>query len=245
MTRVADVQMSGVGIHRAHLLPHLVGRVAEVDAVAKRLRHLLLAISAGQAACGKVLGQHDFRLNENGGVGLVEAANEFARHLDHRLLVLAHRHGRRLEKCDVGSLRNGIAEEAQRDVGLEVAHLDFSLHRRIALYAADGDEIHQIGGELGELGDMTLDEERALLGVETCCHPVESDVSDALTQFLGVICIVGEGLHIGHKHKHFVIAAGVLQFYAAAQRADVVAQVELSCGAISCKNYFHLRLNYV
>ena len=214
---VADVEVCGVGIHGAYLLPYLVGGVGEIDAVAEALRHLLLAIGAGEAACGEVLGEHDLRLYEDGRIDLVEAAHELACDLEHGLLVFACGHGGSLEERDVGSLRDGIAEEAERDVGFEVAHLDLRLHRGIALHARDGDEVHEIGGELGKLGDMALDEEDALLGVETCSHPVEGDVDYALAELLGVFGIVGECLHVSHEHKHFFVAASVLQFDAAAE----------------------------
>ena len=64
---------------------------------------------------------------------------------------------------------------------------------------------------------MALDEEDALLGVEACSHPVEGDVDDALAELLGVFGIVGECLHVSHEHKHFFVAASVLQFDAAAE----------------------------
>ena len=238
VARVVEIDVLGVGVHRAHLLPHFVGGVAEIDAVAERFRHFLLAVGAREATRREVFGQHDFRLHEHLAVGVVEAAHEFARHLDHWLLVFAHRHGGGLEERDVGGLRHGVAEEAERDVGLEVAHLDFGLHRGIALHAAHGDEVHQIGGELGQLGNVALDEERAFFGVEAGREPVECDIDDALAQLFGVVGVIGEGLHVGHEHKHFVVVASVLQFHAAAQRADVVAQMEFSGGAVSSENYF-------
>src|SRR5574344_846669 len=52
--------------HLLHLLPYLLFRVAEVDAVAKTLTHLLLAVGSGESAGGGVLGQHDLGLNKHG-----------------------------------------------------------------------------------------------------------------------------------------------------------------------------------
>ena len=140
---------------------------------------------------GKVLRQEDVGLDEHLTIDVVETAYELARDLEHGLLVFAGRHGGSLEERDVGCLRHGIAEEAQRDVGLEVAHLDFGLHRGIALHARDGDEVHQIGGELGELGYLALDEQGALLGVETGSEIVECHLDDVLANLLGVVGIIG------------------------------------------------------
>ena len=223
--------------HLLHLLPHLSSRVREVDAVAERLRHLLLAVGAGQATCRSVLGQHDLRLHEHLAVCLVEAAHELACHLNHRFLVFACRHGCSLEQSDVGSLAHRVAEEAERNVSLEVAHLYFGLHGRVALHARHGDEVHQICSKLGELRYLTLYEERTLLGVETSREVVESHLDDVLANFFGVVCIVGESLHVSHEDEHTVEIASVLQFDAAAERANVVTQVELTCWTVARKNY--------
>ena len=154
---VGDVEMGGVGIHALDLLPHGVGVVGEVDAVAEALRHLLLAVGAGQASCGGVLRQHNLRLHEHGRINLVEAVDELTRQLEHRLLILAGGHRGGLESGDVGCLRHGVAEEAQGDgVVLEAAHLHLRLHGGIALHAAHADDVHQIGGQFGQLRDAAL-----------------------------------------------------------------------------------------
>ena len=121
--------------HLLHLLPYIGSRIAEVDTVAERLRHLLLAVGSGQTTCCSILRKHDFRLNKHLAVCLVEAANKLACHLNHRLLVFAGRHCSGLEQRDVGSLAYGIAEETKWNVGLKVAHLNLGLHCRVALYA--------------------------------------------------------------------------------------------------------------
>ena len=89
-----------------------------------------------------------------------------------------------LREGDVGSPTHGIAEESERNVGFKVAHLYFRLHRRVALHAADSDEVHQIGGEFGEFGDCALYEESAFRGVETCRKVVERHLDDVLTYLL-------------------------------------------------------------
>ena len=203
--------------HLLHLLPYVCSRVGEIDAVAERLRHLLLAVRSREAACRSVLRQHDVRLDEHLAVYGVEAANQLACHLNHRLLILSCRHRSGLEERDVGSLADGIAEEAKRNVGLKVAHLYLGLHGRVALHTRHGDEVHEVCGEFGELRNLALDEERTLRRVETCREIVESHLNDVLTDFLRIVRIVGQGLNVSHEHKHTVEVASVLKFHAAAQ----------------------------
>ena len=146
---------------------------------------------------------------------------------------------RGLEECDVGSLRHGVAEEAEGNaLALKATHLHLGLHRRVALHAADGDEVHEIGGELGEFGNLALDEEHAFLGIKAGSEVVESHLDDVLTDLLGVVGIIGEGLHVGHEHEHTVVVALILQLDTAAQRADVVSEMEFSGGAVTGEYYF-------
>ena len=239
MTRVIQVHMRRIGIHRAHLLPYLISRVGEVDAVAKALRHLLLAIRTGQTTGCQILGQHDIRLHEHGCIDLIEAAHQFTCHLQHRLLVLTHGHRGRLEQRDVGSLTDRIAEEAQRNtLTLKAAHLDLCLHRRVALHTTDGDQVHQIGGQFGQFRDLTLDEDGAFLGVETGSEIVEGHLDDVLSDLLRIVGIIGEGLDVGHKHKHPVIVARILQLHTTAQGANIVAQMKFTGRTVTGQDYF-------
>ena len=236
MAWIADIQVGRVGVHGLHLLPHRILVVGEIDAVAKALAHLLLAIRARQTACRLVLGQHDLWLGKDGGIDLVEATDQLACHLKHRLLVLASRHDSGLESHDIGSLRHGVAEEAKGNIGLEIAHLDLSLHRRVALHARDADKIHQIGSQLRQFGDAALDIERTLLRIETSREVVQCDLDDVLTNLLWVVGIVCQSLHVGHEDEHTVIIARILKFHATTQTTDIVSQMELASGAVARQN---------
>ena len=241
LTRVADAQMVGVGEHGLDFLLDLVGRVLEVDAVAEALGHLGLAVGAGQAQAGCVLGQENIRFDERLAVDVVEAADDLAALLEHGFLVLAHRHGSGLEEGDVGCLGDGIGEEAYGDaLAREAAHLDLGLHRRVALEAADADEVHEVEGELAEFGNLALDEEGALLRVEAYGEVVECHFDDVLTDLVRVVDIVGEGLSVGLEDEDLVVETGVLQFDAATERANVVADVEGACGAVAGEDDFLL-----
>ena len=214
--------------HLLHLLPNGLLIVAHVDAVAETLTHLLLTVSSRKTTAAGNLWKQNLRLYQYRCISLVEAANQLAGYLQHRLLVLTGRHGCSLEQSDVGSLAHRVAEEAERNVSLEIAHLYLGLHGRVALHARHGDEVHQICSKLGELRYLTLYEERALFGVKTSREVVESHLDDVLANFFGVVCIVGESLHVSHEDEHTVEIASVLQFDAAAERANVVTQVELT-----------------
>ena len=97
---------------RMHLLLHLVGGVGQVDRVAVALAHLLVAVEPRQprrtcvsSGCGSTSTSPE---------EIVEAADDLARQLQVRDLILADRHEARVVDGDVGRLQQRIAEEADR-----------------------------------------------------------------------------------------------------------------------------------
>ena len=130
---VLHPQVVGVGVHGHDLLLDVLRFFRQIDAVAQALAHLGLAVNAGQAQAGSILGQNDLRLHQRVAVHGVELVHDLAALLDHGLLVLTGGHRGGLEGGDVGRLADGVAEEAHRDAGLEVAHLDLALHGGVAL----------------------------------------------------------------------------------------------------------------
>ena len=104
LSRVFHTQMAGVGIHALHFLLHVLCGVREIDAVAKALAHLRLAVGSRQSAAYLVGGQHDFWFYEHVTVYIVEAFHNLSCLLQHRLLVLSGRHCGSFECRDVGSL---------------------------------------------------------------------------------------------------------------------------------------------
>ena len=233
VSRRVDCEVLGVGVHRVDLLLDFLGSVGEVYAVAQTLAHLGLAVGSGEAETGSVGGQENLGLYECLAVDIVEPVHDFTRELDHRRLILAGGHGRGLEGGDVRCLADGVAEETYGNALLEVAHLDFGLHRRVALYAAYCHQVHIIGGEFAEFGHLALDEDCGLGGVDAYGEVVQSHFDNVLAHLLGVIGIVGKGLRVGNHHVDFVVLAGVLKFDAAAQRAYVVAHMQAPCGAVA------------
>ena len=139
----------------------VAGSREDVDRVADRLGHLLDAVRAQH---DRRLGEHRLRLGERVAVAVVERAHDLARQLEVGGLVLADRHERRLVDDDVGRLQDRVGEQPVVDVVGLVGLL--LLVRRRALEPADRRDRAQQPGELGVLGPVALDEQRAALGIE-------------------------------------------------------------------------------
>ena len=258
VTRVVNTQVCWVGVHAAHLLPYIFGRVAQIYAVAETLAHLCIAVGAWQTQASLVVGEHDFWFHEHFTVGVVETVHQFAGLLNHWALVLTGRHDVGLEEGDVGSLAHRVAEEAHRNAFAlsgcfgsllvllaETTHFDFRLNGRVALKARHAYQVHQVGGEFAQFRDLALNEKRALFWVKSGGEVVERHFYNVLTDFLRVVGIVGECLNIGHKHKHAVVVALILQLYAATERTHIMADMEFACWTVASKNYFsHFKVYY-
>ena len=240
---VLHAQVVRVGVHGHDLLLDVLRLVGEVDAVAEALAHLGLAVGAGQAQAGAVLGQNDLRLHQSLTVDGVELMDDLAALLDHGALVLACGDGSGLEGGDVRSLADGVSEEAHRDAGLEVLLLDLGLDGGVALQAGDGDEVHIIEAQLGQLGHHGLDEDVCLGGVDAHGQIVQSDLQDVLAHLLRVVGVVGEGLCVSDHDIDLVELARVLQPDTLLQRADIVADMEPARRAVARQNdLFHFFL---
>lgn len=226
MARITLLKMGRVGVHRHDLLPDGFLVVREVDAVAERLAHLGFAIDARKAEAGAVGWQHDLRLHQCLAVDFVEFPDDLAALLEHRLLVLAHRHGGRPEGRDVRRLADRVAEEAHRDAGLEVPLLDLRLDGRIALDAGHRDEVHVVEGQLGQFRHHGLDEDAGFFRVDADREVVQRDLKDVLPYLLRMLGVVGERLGVRDHDVDLVVLAGILKDDPLFQGSDVVAYVQ-------------------
>ena len=237
---VLHAQVVRVGVHGHDLLLDVLRLVGEVDAVAEALAHLGLAVGAGQAQAGAVLGQNDLRLHQSLTVDGVELMDDLAALLDHGALVLTCGDGSGLEGGDVRSLADGVSEEAHRNAGLEVLLLDLGLDGGVALQAGDGDEVHIIETQLGQLRHHGLDEDVCLGGVDAHGQIVQSDLQDVLAHLLRIVGVVGEGLCVSDHDIDLVELARVLQPDTLLQRTDIVADMEPARRAVARQNdLFH------
>ena len=125
--------MVGVCVHRLYPLAYIALGIRKIDAVAQRLAHLRLAIGTGQTETGRIVRQEYLRLNECIAISVVEPSHYLTRLFNHRLLIFSCGYGSGIESGYIRCLTYGVCEEADRNVGLEVTHLDFGLYRRVAL----------------------------------------------------------------------------------------------------------------
>ena len=112
MPGVLHAQVVGVGVHGHDLLLDVLGLIRQVDAVAQTLAHLGLAVNAGQAQAGGILGQHDLRHGQGLAVDGVELVHDLAALLQHGHLILTGRHSGGTERRDIRCLADGVGEEA-------------------------------------------------------------------------------------------------------------------------------------
>lgn len=232
--------------HLLHLLPNGLLVIAHIDAVAETLAHLLLTIGSRKATAAGNLWKQDLWFYQYRRISLVEAANQLAGYLQHRLLVLTGRHGCSLESGDVGSLAHRIAEETERNVCLEVTHLDLSLHSWVTLNTRYRDEVHQIGSQLSQLWNHTLDIECTLLWIETRRKIIECYLCNVLANLLRIVSVICQSLNVCHKYEHSVKVTSILKLYSALQGTDVVTQVKFTCWTVARQyNLSHFSYDFI
>ena len=99
-------------------------------------------------------------------------------------------------------------------------------------------QIHVVERQFAQFGDLRLDEERRTRRVETRREVIERHLHDVLPHLFGIVRIVRERLCVGDHDEYALEFARVLQFDAAAQRSDVMPQMEPARGAVAGKNDF-------
>ena len=171
--------------------------------------------------------------------------HDLAALLQHGHLILTGRHSGGTERRDIRCLADGVGEEAHRDAGLEVPHLDLALHGGVALQAAHRDQIHIIEAQLCQLRHHGLDEDVDLVGVQTAGQIVQCHLQDVLADLLRVIGIVRQGLRVSDHNIDLVELAGVLQAHALLQRANIVANMQAARGTVAGQNdLFHCDFSF-
>lgn len=238
MPRVVAAQVGRVGEHGHDLRLDILRRISEVDAVADGLAHLRFAVGAGQAQAGFVCGKDDIWFDKDFAVDVIEFADDLACLLEHRLLVFAGRDMGGLEGRDVARLADRVAEEAGRDAGFEILLLDLRFDSRISLETRNGDEVHVVHGEFGELRHHGLDEDAGLRGIDADSEVVESDLAHISSDLLRIVRIVRERLRVSDHDVDVVEFSGVLQLDTLTQGADVVADMKAAGRAVAGKNDF-------
>ena len=237
---VGDPDVVGVGEHVHHLLPHFVGRIGQIDAVAQGFAHFGLAVDAGQAGADRAFGQQGGGLHQGVAVDGVELAHDLPGLLQHGQLVFAHGHGGGAEGGDIGRLADGIGEKAHRDAGLEIALLDLGLHRGVPLQAGHRDQVHIVKGEFRQLGNLGLDQQGGAGRVQAAGQVIQRHLDDVAAHLFRVVGVIGEGLGVGDHDEDLIEGAGVLQLHPAPQRTHIVAHVQPPGGPVAGEDdFFH------
>ena len=224
-----DVRVAGilaflarrVGDHPQNPLPGLLDRVTQVEGVAVRLAHL----APIGARYPRHAGGERLRLRKHRAVEGVESPRDLAAQLQVRKLVLAHRHQLGPVDQDVGGLQDRVTKKAV--IG-EVAIADLLLLLLIGghtLQPGDGDDNRQEQVQLGMLGDMRLDEDRALLRVEPRGQPIQGHVEDVILDRRGVGILAGQSVPVADRKEAIV---RLLQPDPVFQCPDQVADVHRS-----------------
>ena len=150
-----------------------------------------------------------------------------------------------MESGDVRRLTDGVAEEAHRDAGLKVAHMDLALDGGVALQAAHGDEVHIVEAQLSQFRHHGLDENMGLGGVDAAGQIIQRHLQDVLAHLFRVVGVIGQGLCIGDHNVDLIVLAGVLQAHPLLQGTDIVAHMQAAGGAVAGQNdLFHDVLLY-
>ena len=237
----------GVGDGVAHLVPDFIGRVGQVDGVAKALAHLGVSVEACQAGRRRELGLGHCDLRS---VEFVEVAHQAAGELHVGDLVLAYWHEVGIAECDVGALAHRVAEEAVgqlrevvAEVSVALSHTvvpGLGLDRRVDQKMVDSREHGVEDRQLGDRRDHRLLDEGHLLRVESGGDVVHAHVVDGVVDHLGVREVGRQGLDVGDEDELLI---AVLELDAALEGAHVVSDVELACGPVSGEYPFHLFLS--
>lgn len=224
--RVETDHRVGVGDRALDLLGGDLRVVQEVDEAlrrGRRLAHLdrrVLEVVDLRRLLEDVRRRDRERLAE----AAVEALREIAGQLDVLALVLADRDLVGLVEQDVRDLEDRVGEEADGGaVGALLGGLVLELGHAGGLAEA-GEAVHD-PAELGVLGDVALDEQGAVLGVETGGEQLGRGEPGVGTQLGGVL----RDRDRVQVDDHVEGVVGLLEGDPLADGAEVVAEVERAC----------------
>ena len=98
---------------------------------------------------------------------------DFLTLFQHRQLVFANRNRSCTECSDVRSLADGIAEKSNRNACFEITHLDLCFNGRVSLYSGNRYQIHIVKGQLCQLRNHRLNENRCLFRIKAACQIIQ------------------------------------------------------------------------
>ncbi len=189
-------------------------------------------------------GEQRLRLDEDLAVEVVEPADDLARQLEVRHLILSHRHPVRVVDHDIGGLEQRVAEKADARQIAVAQLLDLLLVGRHALEPRNRRHHLQQQVELGVLRHHRLHEEGALLGIEAGANPVGDVVERGRDDLAGVGVVRRQGMPVDDAVEAVELG---LKVDPVLKSADQMTQMQLAGRAharhhaLSCQRS-HLRM---
>jgi hypothetical protein len=168
-------------------------------------------------------------------IEVVEAAGDFARKLDVRHLVLAHRHLVGAVDQDVGRLQQRVAEET---VGGQILVFQFFLLVLVGRHPfqpAERRHHRQQQVQFRVLRHLRLDEQGGLAGVDPGRQPVDDHLPGRLLDALRIVVMGGQRVPVGDEEQAGVF---VLEPDPVLEDPVVMAEVQRPGGAHAGKDTF-------
>jgi hypothetical protein len=189
---------------------------------------LWVGAAGDRVDAGQRRGARDGRLRdgEHAAVGLVEVLGDLAGDVHVDLVVAADGHQRGVGHQDVGGLQHGVAEQADRHLGVgEAGAVGHVLDADEPRQALDRGDHLQEDRQVVHGGHAGLQVDGAAGRVDADAQQVEHDVADAAGQLGDLLALRtrGQRVEVGDDEEALV---AVLQRDAALQRADQVPEVE-------------------
>ena len=228
-----------------HFVLYFFRRVTDVDRISKTLRHLVLAINPKQPTNFANFRTRHWpnspkfhvigivRIRRHAAVHLIEAPTNFARELQVRHLIFAHRYPHWSERQDVRTLPHRIQRESKGVCLAETLHLNLRLQRWVSHHPVEWQQHGKQECQFMDRGNLALQENRRPLRIDTHRQVVLDNGNRVAANVFRLISARGKGVVIG---KNEVAVMGLLQFHAAFHASYPVAKVKLPSGGVASKN---------
>jgi hypothetical protein len=163
----------------------------------------------------------------------VEADGEIAREFEVLLLIVADGHEFRLVEQNVCGHEHGIIQESRADRLALLARLVFEL--RHAFEFADARDAIEYPCQLGMFRHVRLNEDDGDFRIDACGEIDAREVARFLREQFRVLR-QSDRVEVDDAEETFVL---VLEFDPVAQRAEVVAEVDVAGRLCAAENSFH------
>ena len=244
LTRIFNMNVIRVRVHRHDFLLQRIRIVRQIDAVTKRFAHLGIAVKSRQPSAA-FLRENSFRFNQDFAVDRIKAAHDFSCLFKHRLLIIANRNIFGFKRGNVCCLTDRVSKEAGRNRTFKILLLNFCLNGRIALKTRYSHQIEVIQIKFCKRRNLRLNENRRFLRIKSGGKIIKRNLNQRIFDFFRVASIVGQGLLIGNHDVRSVFSR-ILHLNAVLKRADVMTDVKFSRWTVARQNniVFHYETSF-